>query len=419
LSELNEKNLIVSLESMDQILHLSKCKVKADDFVFHKDALSFVLDYFKKYRNTPSSQILIQQFPDFSDVKPDKDSLDFYIDELKRDASARRISVLLEKEIPKIATDPIDVAKKLYRELNKLVTESDSDVSHTDRDAIQRLDEYNRKTKEHDGFRIVGVPTGLDYFNRKGEGFPYGALVTVAGQSYAGKSWLLLYMAVRAYLGGNRVLLISCEMTKIEEELRFDVLMGNVKRYKLPFSLIRMGRGNLSEEYEKYLTDLSQTDNWITADASDLDNFEMDDIVAMTDKFKPDVVVIDGMEFLQDSKSRNRQGWEEKASVIRRAKTLATSRNVLVMCTAQSKMKGSSEDRMPKMADVSYATDIVRAADYVITLAMDGEDEGDLEDGHSIYRRYSIQKERNARGMRKGMKLLFDVENGEIGEIHE
>lgn len=410
MSELNERNIIASLSNIEAILALYKRKVKADDFLFHKEKLEFVLQYTKQYGSPPPLSVLQEKFSDFGSPEADSQALGYYVDELKKDALERSITGAIEKDLALIRENPQQALIDLSNQFGQLLSQTVQDVSHTDRDALERLSWYEEKRALRAKGLIPGIPTGLKYFNEKREGFTFGSLVSVLGFSWVGKSWLLLRLGIQAYLAGYKVLTVSCEMTKKEQELRFDTLLGNIKGYQLNFTDLKNGGGNLSDEYRRYLEDISGTDNWIMTDASDIENLEASSISQFVDTYKPDVLLIDGMEMLQEKMGRNRQGWEEAKMIIGQAKNIATSRNILVMCTAQSGRQAA--DRMPRPKDVAYSFDVYRASDYMISMARDQE--GDESDEDNKIRYYSIIKERNGSGHIKRIKMIFDPVNGVI-----
>lgn len=414
MSELIERNLILCLVDLQAIVALSKNKIKADDFVFHREKLEFVLNYVKQYNAAPSVNVLSSKFDDL-DSTVDRQSIDYYIDQLKKSALERKITTVIEKDLSTIRTDPEKALLNFSDAFSKLLGSTEQDVSHTDRDARKRLQWYEDKKSVRASGLIGGIPTGFKYFNDKREGFQLGNLVTIVGISWIGKSWILLNIGIKAYLAGYRVLTVSCEMTKEEQELRFDTLMGNAKGYNFNFQDLRNGGGDLSGDYGKYLMELSDTDNWITIDASDIENLDASEIAPFVDSYKPDVLLIDGMEMLQDKMGKNRQGWEEAKLIIRQAKMLANSRNILVVATAQAGRQAS--DRMPRAKDVAYSFDVYRASDYMIALARDQESDDEDEFTDNNIRYYSIQKERNGTGHIKRMKLKFDPANGIIQDI--
>lgn len=411
MSEDNERSIIACLNSIEAILVLHKNKVKAEDFVFHREKLEFVLDYVKQYKLPPTSSVLMEKFEDYIAKGPDSESFQYYIDTLKNDALERNVRITISKDLELLKTNPKQALRHLNEEFGKLLSVEDHGVSHTDRDAEKRLEWYEEKKALRAKGLISGIPTGLKYFNDKREGFQYGNLVTITGISWVGKSWMLLYMGIKAFQAGNKVLIVSCEMTSDEQELRFDTLMAHAKGYDINFQDLRNGGGNLGADYKQYLAELSQTDQLITIDASDIENLEASEIATFVDMYKPDVVLIDGMEMLQDKMAKNRSGWEEAKLVVSQAKMLATSRNILVIATAQAGRQAS--DRMPRPKDVAYSFDVYRASDYMIAMARNQEGESD-DDGT---RAYTIVKERNGSGHTKRLKLEFDPTHGIIMDI--
>lgn len=411
MSELNERILIASFSVPENIaLVFGKRKVKSEDFLFHRDKVEFILNFYKKYQRLPTPQVVVNEFPAYEPTSIDLENIDYFIDQLKKDSMERKISDKIEKEIPIIRSNPAQALRDLSDFASRLLQSVDTDVSHTDRDAYSRLAKYEERRLWYGKGAVAGIPTGFRYFSDKREGFNYGNLVTLIGHTWIGKSWMLLHSAICAYLAGERVLLFSCEMTGEEEELRFDTMLAAKKQIELPFTDLRIGAGDHVETYEKFLRDLSETDNWITADSSDVSNLTLDEISTLIDAHQPTVLAIDGLEYLRDPRAKERSGWEETKAIIQEAKRLATSRKILVLCTAQTRR--IDEDRMPKMKDIAFAFDIVRASDYVLAFSRLADDDPDAD----TMRCYTVQKERNGQGHKKRIKFKF---NPNVGEIHE
>lgn len=413
MSELNERLLLASIISPNKLMYLKDRQIRADDFIFHKSIFEFIIKYFAKYENIPTQSVIETNFPDWKIANPDPDALDYYIDELKKSSLERKVSKTIEENIEQIHSDPEKAIQEIIDKFSKLQNSTEKKVSFTDRDALERLNVYEERRLWRSKGLMVGIPTGLKYFDEKGEGWQFGNFVTVLGTSYVGKSWMLTYFATRAYQAGYKVLMVSCEMTTEEQEIRFDSLMAPLLGYKLPYFMLKNGGGNLSDDYFKYLKEISSRDYFITVDASGIENFEISSITQLVDIHKPDIVLIDGMEMLQDKMAKNRQGWEEVKAIVRQAKMCATSRNVVVIATAQS--KSTAAERMPKLKDTAYSFDVARASDIVIALTRDiteSEDESKL-------RAFSVPKERNSTGHVHRMKLWFDPGNGDIRELSD
>jgi len=123
----------------------------------------------------------------------------------------RRTALRIAQEIAKAAYEGHD-------DLPTYATDRLSVLTTGERQAISLSDALVCCVADYDaaGERLPGVPTGLSSLDRILGGLCPGRLTVIAGKPGAGKTTLMLQMALTAARSGSPVVIVSCEMSEPE-----------------------------------------------------------------------------------------------------------------------------------------------------------------------------------------------------------
>lgn len=218
-----------------------------DSKLFGPDAWNFanlVIGYVKTYKDTPTLRVITEKLSKGSNEKliesvrkiwEQLDSITYDDREFKHDLDKLK-KRFAEKQISSIK-DALTKFEPGSMDINRAVNELQKTVQNikslnqlktferkTLKDAISEFrDEYNAK-QENPQFD-TGVKTGYSYFDLVTDGLRDGELVLIGGESGAGKSMLLMNMALQMWLGDNTIDMDVDQFTEGNSILYFSLEM--------------------------------------------------------------------------------------------------------------------------------------------------------------------------------------------------
>ena len=375
--------------------------VNSDCFIIFTEVFDFINRYYHKYNSIPANSIINSNFPEFSYIQEVKsEEVKFLADELIKGSVQRKAVRIINEAQDLIVDDPYGTIESTINKLASVRRKVVETRSFTDRDSIKRY-EYVVQNKERIKKGItVGIKTGINLFDEKYLGWQPGQLIVVAGRLGIGKSWVILYFGCEAYKTGKRVLYLSPEMPLHDVEFRWDTIMGKSRGFEFLNDKLILGDVNL-KDYRDYLTDVSRRSDWLTIDSNFGLSFSMTNINNMVDEFCPDLVVIDGISFIE---AHSRDIWEKMKIICDELKKLAQNQKVVIIVSAQ--VSREAGDNMPKMTQIAYSDSILQAADYGVMMS------GDVEKPDIRY--ITIPKIRSGKAVNSRIMIKFDVNRGII-----
>jgi len=114
-----------------------------------------------------------------------------------------------------------EIAKAAYQgheDLQTYAADRVAELTTGKRETVTLSDALLHCVADYDaaGERLPGIPTGLSALDRILGGLCTGRLTVIAGKPGAGKTTLMLQMALAAARSGNLVVIVSCEMSEPE-----------------------------------------------------------------------------------------------------------------------------------------------------------------------------------------------------------
>ena len=412
-----ENRLLSSIKDSTDVVYCERAGVSEDSFlttdpVEHGEVWAYMAAHVRDHGGElPTEKDLLSLFGFTATGAGD---LHTYVARVREQELKYRARGVLMRHIAGLAEDSEADASETLRstasELSELQAAGGRRMVYFDRDSMDRLDRFDDARRRIDEDGIIGVPAGLKPFDAEQRGLFPGELVVVAAYTGVGKSWMLCYMAARAYESGRRVLVISPELTADEQSARLDAVLAGVRGEEISNFDITTGRADRAR-YEEWLRSLKGDDRLAILDSSDTGgSFTFPDIWQYALEFKPDVLVVDGLHLIAGV-DETKAGWEVLKNGIARLKSLAQKESVVVVCAHQVQRAAGArgaETTPPTLSQISYGHAVVETADHVITMSRSAG--GDME------RLYRVVKARGIREVVEKLTLYWDVD---IGRIHD
>jgi replicative DNA helicase len=396
-----EDRFLSSINNLEDLSDVNLAGITPETLVIRREVLQFIMTYASRHQSFPARDLVELEFSDFKYMDGVKaEERQFLMKELIKSEVRRKVINIMDKSSTTVHKDTYGTIDFLQAQLSKVKRPVSFSKSYTDRDALSRLAKLRERKEKLKKGGILGIKTGLSFFDEKLLGWQPGNLIAIIARLGIGKTTLGTYLACFGYSEGYRVAYLSPEMTTEEEELKWDTTMGALMDYK--FSTSGLMRGEVDEKaYEEFLTKMAERKDWLTMDSAQNKAFTLPAIESIIDEFAPDIVVIDGF-LLLNIGDKSPQNMERAANEL---KSLALSRRVVMIVTSQANRQAANE--MPEMHQV-YGTDALgHAADVVIMMADD--------DTKPNKRWVSIAKKRMGAGINKKILINFDVDLGRLG----
>ena len=173
--------------------------------------------------------------------------------------------------------------------------------------AKDRLADYKKRC-ENKG--MIGIPTGIPQLDEITNGWLWGEeLVVITGRTNVGKSWIGEYFPTVAWKMGYKILFYSGEMSKEIVGYRFDTLNNHFSNMGLLNGAGTLGKKPatdggtyLGEDYENYVSQLSQKSGFIVVTPDDFGGRKptVDELKALAIKHEADMIVVDQLSLMSD-----------------------------------------------------------------------------------------------------------------------
>lgn len=344
---------------------LAESGLRREDFV--KDELliyDMVMDYAQQFGQLPQLETVLTEtgvtIPEFPN-----EPLAYWLGEVvyraKQSLMIHEGRQAVEEAESGDLEDAIGQLRRLLLDLNNRF-ESDYVVPVTDAMRTALADHDRRQRSPG----ILGIPFGFPYLDYISDGAQGGDTVAVVGRPAMGKTYLLLAMALQAYLNGKQPLFFSPEMAVPQIGRRLLALFTHT-----PADYLKRGRvghfarqgicaelAALEEQNEGRRFDLVQGSSLST----------VEDLVLRVKDMSPDVLYVDGAYLLQ-SRSRFKAKWERVSEVAEVLKRLASDQNIPVIATYQFNRKGPGN-----LDNIGLSDTVGQIASIAFSLQPDNQD---------------------------------------------
>lgn len=273
---------------------------------------------------------------------------------------------------------------------------SDVDASGMSSMLDRFLMEYQRRKKESEAGRVIGVRTGFNDIDKMIGSLRPGSLNVLAGITSGGKTAFALNTAFNIIKhSGGRVLFFSLEMREYELMQRFVSMEAHVDQM-----LIRDGQtcGSEHQSVMEAIQSLRPLDFNATDKAYSLEQIKS--VARYMHMRKPlDLIVVDYLQLVDaptDKNGKAKATYEEIGDISKGLLRLAQELNVPVLALAQLTKEASRKEK-PDLADIAGAFQIARDTDTLAVLYVTN-DEMEKRNNCMPYKvNYKVLKERNGR----------------------
>lgn len=280
---------------------------------------------------------------------------------------ARSYCLALTEEVD---LDPQIAIATLFAHMQKLLALGDSrnhDITFTD--AMSRLlDKYDKI--KNNLYAFAKMPWPWDIMNQATGGIQEDDFIVLFGRPKSMKTWVLVILLAWAFENEKTILIYTKEMTP---DNIFQRVAATIAR--LPYSELRNGR--LMPDDEMMFADLARAtaDKFSRANLICLDGKEAGAggdtvpwIQSKVEKYKPDLVFIDGMYLLSDvngGKKGQTADWLRVTNISRAVRGMILHTKIPVIATMQAN-RGAAKHADGNLDEIAYADAVAQDATMAI-----------------------------------------------------
>ena len=347
-----------------------------------KKWFAYLQRYHMRFRKTPTKELFRKRFPDFKFARV-RGTIPELAEQFIENATLKtanteinRIVDLLEDNDENIAAEMMVAAQRVARNTAR------QDVSRLS-DMWKYVEKYKNEDEEVSGIDY-GVNGSLSRLDSLTGGVYPGEFIVIAGRSEVGKSNFTRRLVGNFYRQRKKTLIFTLEEPRDEVLLRFQSMF-----LKLPFSAIaKIGDHRLDDEQLERWEKASRSVHQWYSDIVVISGYGGDgnnglapiDIVSGIERYRPDVVVIDGAYMMQaDSTSRFSLEWQNIGRIFRELRLISLQYNKPLIAVTQTnrnaqqtQKRGNDEneddDKVPNLGDLSYADAVGQLASTVFIL---------------------------------------------------
>lgn len=405
--ELQTINYIIEQKSLAL---LTQNGMDSSVFVTYAAEAEFIFNHFEKYGAVPDLETFLDSFPDF-DIFKVTESEQYMVDTLSEQNLYNHVVPFLNHVNELTQTDSEQAVQYAMDNLQGLAELRNTSVSGYNiiANAPDRQREYNQRLKAEG---LMGITTGIDEFDEATHGWlPGEDLIVILGRTNEGKTWVLLFFLVAAWVSGKRILLYSGEMPKNLIGFRFDTLKEHFSHTALTTGSEKLGDNYTPESYDEYIDNLANNADdlppFVVVTQKDFGGRKptVSDIEAMAVKMKADMIGLDQLSLMADQ--RESRGLPERLRYTHISEDLyilSEKLGIPIMTPSQASrasVQGDDEET-PELHEIAESDGIGQNATRVISMRQ-------IENTLKL----KVQKSRYSK---KGIEivLLWDIDRGII-----
>jgi replicative DNA helicase len=405
----NEVKLITAICENKDISSALRSPDIDDIFNDYKDVWYKMKDHYYRYRSSPTLTLVKDWFKDFEPVAIDGPT-SYYIEEL-RNYNIRGILVRVAEGIAKAVdseVEPGKIVKKLQGSVSQLNKMSagikDLNIVDSDR-ALKHYEQVAERVKEMGG--AIGIQTKFDSIDSAyTTGMASGHFICIIGWPGHKKTFVGAQLAINVWKQGFRPMIVSLEMSPENMRDRIYTLMGEGM-----WRMSGLNRGQV--DMDKFIQWTHETfedrQDFIIISNEGVSDMTPATIQSKIDQYKPDFVLIDYLQLLNDNK-RTVQDTARVMNISKELKLLAISNGIPVV-TIISATSNDKEDRNhpPTLAQAAWSKSIEYDADMAFAVHTYKN-----ETNHETLT--ELIKRKNRHGDDFDFFITLDPETGELEE---
>lgn len=298
----------------------------------HTAVWLWVIDHWTRHSKVPDTRTLKQNFPSYR-LSSTPEPLDYYIEQMRDRRKHDLMQVALAEVSSHLEEEDADAAiatmSMALQEVNSQVSSLQNEILTQTGD--QRLEFYEELTRNPG--RLRGMTTGFRAIDRATRGIQPEQYIVIAGAQKAGKSTVLMWVAITLNIEANaKVLLISFEMSREEQRARHDALRAGVSHIRL---LDGAMTAKDKRRLERMVEDMEDCEDLIlSTDIAAVTT--VSGVRAQLEAEKPDVVLIDGVYLMEDERGERTGTPQALTNISRDLKRMAQSTKIPVLVSTQA-----------------------------------------------------------------------------------
>lgn len=364
-------------------------------------AYRFMVDYRRRYGVCPSIALVEVEtdirFPNYASQHP----FDYWFDEFRKFVKhgiVLELMAMVEDYLVDGRVDfAIDCIGNAHSGLIDLMAErkSVSTLSEMAHGILEKHDLLQR------GLLNEGIYTGFPYIDHVTGGAQPGDTWVIAGESGAGKTYVLCRCAMSAVESGKKCLFVSMEMPNAQVGRRSMAMGAAVNAGNL--RLGRLSRFGV-DQVREFLRSWDDGRNSRLIFVEGLVSYSVNDVKSKVKEHKPDVVFIDGAYMLRGT-GHNKARWEMNMEVMEALKQFAMTENIAIISTFQFDQK----QKLKSLATIMGGQAVGQLASVVIGI----ENEESSSTFNSVtYKELTLYKGRE--GETGKIRLKYDMNRTSI-----
>ncbi len=410
-----ESGLISKLLETKDMLGVKDAQIKATYFSGeHRRAFQFIHDSVINDGEVPTVRAFERKFPNYPlevrevagvEVVGTEESLKYWCNELRKKVKHNSLAETVEEVVKHIEDFDTDTAYSLLKKEiayieSEVEEQTDVDITKNTEDRIQAY----LKRKENKG--MLGLPYGIKHLDYITKGLKKETLTTLIANTGVGKTWFEILIGAYCQLQNCRVLQFVTEMSEEIMRDRYEAMLFSMMYGDLNYNSFKSGNLSLDQEkkYFEFLeNDLPNCEPLIIATASGVMG-----VSAEIDKYKPDIVLIDGVYLMEDDQGA-KDDWLRVAHITRDLKKLAKRCKLPIFINTQAD-KNTSKRTGPELGSIMYTQAIGQDSDDILALY---RDEVMISDREMCLK---VLKQRE--GVTGKVMMSWDFDTMNFGEIY-
>ncbi len=405
-----EQVLVTHIINTGDVVSVLSGNIREDFFHTERGrkAWVWIYEYWSKHSECPGRAAFLRQFPTYEFSDSTDEPIDALIDELRR-AHIFEITKDGLAEVVERFDNPDENPTPAIESMQRLLATISVDNAAADvEQSSDFLIPFVEQLLEQDPMMLQGIPSGFPSIDTQLAGFHDEQLITIIGLPKTGKSTFALACAMSAERHGKRVVVISFEMSNLEQKQRYVSLGAGV-------SLTSIQRGLLTASDEEKLLNF-QIDKSKSKDNGDRGELilvhdiasimTVGGVAAKIKQLQPDMVIVDGVYMMTDEQGEKSGSSQALTNVTRSFKRLCQSAKVPLVCTTQALFSKVNTKRGTQLDSIGYTSSFAQDSDVILAV-----DKPDIRRPDTIFR---IAAARNSIGLDIG--VIVDLSRGLIKE---
>lgn len=325
--------------------------------------------------STPGVHVMATLYPNFDMCDDPNMSLEAYCVLVRENKLSVEIQGAFREALAS-SDNAVDRTTKLMDRLQRNVLS----IAYGQRDDVDFSDALMRIMADYD-LRASGIDLSVgkwpwDPFNETSGGLQNDDYIVLYGRPKSKKSWVLAAFIASLYLQDKTVLIYTKEMTADNILMRVAACIAG-----LPYQDFRTGRLSREERQklallQEVVLDMQSTQRMICLNGKDSSgNDTIEWLEAKAKKYKPDVIFIDGIYLMNDSKgSKNQKDNFRVQNISRAARQMVLSLGVPLVATLQA-TRSASAHKSANLDEIAFSDAI--GQDVTCAIRVINEDDTD------------------------------------------